>query len=174
MAISINDTPQIYSAFNSSIQQPVPAAVAQPSTNDKVTIGWQDPSPVYTQPVQKKTPPENQIQDEKPVLEQLMQAMLDRRTGLDREKWDELQEKIDELQSLDELSDDQKKQLEQLLKQQEELTKEAAERMTEQAEKQTPQAAQLAQKSSTVSEPIADALLLQPEQEHGKLQDELI
>lgn len=173
MAISINDTPQIYSAFNNSVQQPVPAAVAQPST-DKVTLGWQDPSPVYTQPVQKKTPPENQLQDEKPVLEQLMQAMLDRKTGLDREKWDELQEKIDALQGLDELSDDQKRQLEQLLKQQEELTKEAAERMTEQAEKQTPQTAQLAEKSPSVSDPVADALLLQREPEHGKLQDELI
>ncbi|CAM5183554.1 hypothetical protein [Alishewanella longhuensis] len=111
--------------------------------DDKVTLGWQQPAAGYQHlaPTQTTEPPATNSGNgliTSDYLQQLLQAMLDQRTGFDREKWEELQEKIAALQSLDELTDGQQQELEQLLKAQEALMQEAADRMRQQAEQQEP------------------------------------
>lgn len=141
MTLSIGNTQSLYTDFNTATNKVKTAKTDTPLANDKVTLGWQQPSATYqhiapTQTAEKTAAASNEQPIDSSYLQQLMQAMLDQRTGFDREKWEELQEKIEALQSLDELTDSEKTQLEQLLKAQEALMKEAADRMREQAEQQ--------------------------------------
>lgn len=141
MTLSIGNTQSLYTDFNTATNKAKTAKTDNALANDKVTLGWQQPSATYqhiapTQTAEKTATASNEQPIDSGYLQQLMQAMLDQRTGFDREKWEELQEKIEVLQSLDKLTDSEKTQLEQLLKAQEALMKEAADRMREQAEQQ--------------------------------------
>lgn len=110
-------------------------------SEDKVTLGWQQAAASYSpQPLANNTEPYKTTSDNKLTdsnhLPQLLQAMLDQRTGFDRKKWEELQEKIEALQSLDKLTESEQQELDGLLKAQAALMQEAAERMRQQAEQQ--------------------------------------
>lgn len=69
-------------------------------------------------------------------MKQLMQAMVDQRIGFDREKWDELQEKIDAIMSIENPTDADMAQLEMLEKEQQALMEKTAEKLKEEAESQ--------------------------------------
>lgn len=140
MTFSIGSIQSLYTDLHTATNKTANhTKTAAPLADDKVTLGWQQPSATYQHLVPDQTA-EATAPNEQPVasgyLPQLMQAMLDQRTGLDRKKWQELQEKIEALQSLDELTDGQQQELEQLLKAQQALMQEAAERMRQQAEQQ--------------------------------------
>lgn len=139
MTLSIGNVQSLYTDFHTSTSKMTTTKASNALANDKVTLGWQQPpatyqhiAPTQTAETTVTAPGEQPVDSD--YLQQLLQAMLDQRTGLDRKKWEELQEKIEALQSLDELTDSQKTQLEQLLKAQEALMKEAVDRMREQAE----------------------------------------
>jgi len=68
--------------------------------------------------------------DKTSFVEQAMQAMLNRRLGVDSEKLKALDEEIAALEKQDNLSDKDKAKLESLLEQKEALVKAAAERLT--------------------------------------------
>lgn len=67
-------------------------------------------------------------------MKQLMQAIQDQRIGFDREKWDELQEKIDAIMSVENPTDADMAQLEALQKEQQALLDKTAEKLKEDAE----------------------------------------
>lgn len=142
MTFSIGSVQSLYTDLHTATNKTANhTKTAAPLADDKVTLGWQQPSATY-QHLAPDQAAETTVTapNDQPVasgyLQQLMQAMLDQRTGLDRKKWQELQEKIEALQSLDELTDGQQQELEQLLKAQQALMQEAAERMRQQAEQQ--------------------------------------
>lgn len=67
-------------------------------------------------------------------LEKANQALLDKRTGLDREKIEEINEKMEAIINDDSIPDEQKQELlTQLAKEKEEEFKKAADKMTDQA-----------------------------------------
>lgn len=75
-------------------------------------------------------PQESQKAIDSDQLEKMLQQVLDNKTGLDRKKLEELQEKIDALMNKEgELSDAEQKQLELLQQQKEAIIKQAAEKL---------------------------------------------
>lgn len=142
MTLSIGNIQSLYTDLHTATNKTANDTKTAPLlADDKVTLGWQQPTATYQhlapdQAAETTATAPNDQPVASGYLQQLMQAMLDQRTGLDRKKWEELQEKIDVLQSLDELTDSQQQELEQLLKAQQALMQEAAERMWQHAEQQ--------------------------------------
>lgn len=133
---------QLSSTTKLSANEPTPQSQA-PASSDKVTLSSHktaEPSLTYSA--------NGKIRDEmfntgkaedngmSHNMKQLMQAMLDQRIGFDREKWDELQEKIDAIMSIENPTDTDMAQLEALQKEQQALLDKTAEKLKEDAESQ--------------------------------------
>ncbi|MDX3773541.1 hypothetical protein QE250_05375 [Chromatiaceae bacterium AAb-1] len=110
--------------------------------SDKVTLGSDTSSSADFRPYNAQGKVNDNLfnsgkaeQEPTGYMQQIMQAMLDRRIGFDREKWDELQEKIDAIQALENPSEEDLTKLEALMKEQQALTEEAARKLSEDTEK---------------------------------------
>lgn len=111
---------------------------ATTNTDDKVTLSSQQSYPeqaaVYrnpaSTPVQAAEEPQQQS-----YLKQLTQAMLDQRQGFDREKWDELQEKIDAINAIENPTKTELAELESLQSAQQALLDKTTEKLRQEAEK---------------------------------------
>lgn len=74
---------------------------------------------------------QDKVAKDKVFLSEALEHILANRLGVDKEKLDELKDKIEELEKLENPTDEQKKQLEMLTTQLEELVREAAKRTME-------------------------------------------
>lgn len=115
--------------------QPVPDVRPTPIPEpDRVTLGQAAPgSEGFSLTYRPDGRVPEQVTERVDYLSQMMQAMTDAKVGFDREKYEELQEKIDEILAKEELTDADRSKLEALEQEQRRLFEVAAKRLAEKA-----------------------------------------
>lgn len=111
--------------------QTTPELTYQHLAKSSVTSGSGDKA--NTESSAKETKETKETKEDPDRLSKMMQQVLDAKTGIDRKKLEEIEEKIEALTNKEgELTKAEQVQLELLQKQKEQLLKEAAKKLTEQ------------------------------------------